>query len=81
MTVSAIRFRNEGNFVVLQVLAPTPENGNGYPYEIGEAWRDAEVTDLLEAARFTCNPGAGSGSTVRLSDMAQYIGPRQQWAP
>lgn len=81
MTVSAIRFRNEGEFVVLQVLGPKPGQANRFTDDSREEWRDAQVTDLLEVARFTREPGAGSCAKVGLSEMAQYIGPRQQWAP
>jgi hypothetical protein len=82
MTVTAIRFRNEGDFVVLQVLGPKPDHGNRYIGDQQDEWRDAQVTDLLEVARFTRDPVADSlavGSEPGLK--AQYIGPRQMWAP
>ena len=48
--ISDIRFRAEGNLVVLQVcnLIDKPYHS----YERDTVWRDAKVEDLLEAAKF-----------------------------
>lgn len=82
MTVSAIRFRHEGEFVILQVLGPKPDQANRFIDDSREEWRDAQVTDLLEVARFTRGAGAGSyDQAIGHGFNAQYIGPRQMWAP
>lgn len=82
MTVSAIRFRNEGEFVVLQVLGSKPGQANRFLDDSREEWRDAQVTDLLEVARFTRDGGASScAQSVGPGFNAQYLGPRQMWAP
>jgi hypothetical protein len=52
MTIEAIRFRAEGEFIVLQVLESQKRSGS-YSYDIPAAWRDAKVEDMLDAARFT----------------------------
>lgn len=53
MTVSNIRFRAEGEFVVLQVLATEPSASSGFYANDPNEWRDAKVTDLLEVGHFT----------------------------
>ena len=52
MTIEAIRFRAEGEHIVLQVLESQKRSGS-YSYDVPPVWRDAKVEDLLEAARFT----------------------------
>ena len=52
MSIEAIRFRAEGEFIVLQVLEKDRRNGR-YSYDLPAEWRDAKVEDLLDAARFT----------------------------
>lgn len=52
MSIEAIRFRAEGELIVLQVLDRAERTGH-YSYEASGTWRDAKVEDLLSAARFT----------------------------
>lgn len=52
MTIEAIRFRAEGEHIVLQVLESQKRSGS-YHYDTPSVWRDAKVEDMLEAARFT----------------------------
>lgn len=52
MTIEAIRFRAEGELIVLQVLESQKRSG-AYSYDIPAAWRDARVEDLLGVSRFT----------------------------
>lgn len=53
MAIQAIRFRVEGEHVVLQVQDP-PAPRRQYHYEDEPPkWRDAKVEDLLEVAAFT----------------------------
>lgn len=52
MSIEAIRFRAEGEFIVLQVLERA-ERAEYYTYSASGSWRDAKVEDMLEAARFT----------------------------
>lgn len=49
MTILGIRFRVEGDTVVLQVQVPTTP---AYTYHQNTTWRDAKVEDLLEVGEF-----------------------------
>lgn len=49
MAVLGIRFRAEGETVVLQVQVPTTP---AYTYHQNTTWRDAKVEDLLEVGEF-----------------------------
>jgi hypothetical protein len=52
MTIQSIRFRVEGEQVVLQVLE-NARHYDSFAYNERGEWRDAKVTDLLEVARYT----------------------------
>lgn len=52
MTIQKIRFRMEGEAVVLQVQEPG-KRGNSHWEEKEPTWRDAKAEDLLEVAAFT----------------------------
>jgi len=53
MTIQKIRFRMEGEAVVLQVQEPgKPRKQYGYE-DNPPTWRDAKAEDLLEVAAFT----------------------------
>jgi len=49
MTIRAIRFRAEGETVVLQVLIP---RSIAYTMNDSGTWRDAKVEDLLDVSEF-----------------------------
>ena len=72
MSIESIRFRTEGNLVVLQVL----DLGKRSLYDIEKAeWRDAKVEDLLDVANFTTL--TTKGNLDRLADRvaALEVGP------
>jgi hypothetical protein len=55
--VQGVRYRVEGEFVVLQVLEQ--EAAWEYQHRVPSKWRDAKVTDLLNVAEFGREPIIG----------------------
>lgn len=54
MTITSIRFRTEGAFIVLQVEETTRSRFSSYHSNEDEvAWRDAKVEDMLSVSGFT----------------------------
>ncbi len=71
--ITDIRFRAEGNLVVLQVEVSEPERYS--PYNTIAVWRDAKVEDLLEASKFCRTDLTDRIENVsqRVSDMSYSI--------
>jgi hypothetical protein len=69
MSISAIRFRAEGELLVLQVCEHT-RGDNYYGTREKAEWRDAKVTDLLNVAPFTSDWRALAD---RVSEISQQV--------
>jgi hypothetical protein len=78
VSIQAIRFRAEGDKVVLQVKEYTEGRSSPHFYERTDAvvaWRDAEVEDLLDVSRFTADQ---SEIAKRLNDLESRVEWMQQ---
>jgi hypothetical protein len=72
MSIAAIRFRNEGALVVLEVLVGGEYDG--FSSRRDATWRDAVTGDLLEVAAYT---RAHDSLSTELESMRNVVGSLQ----